>query len=206
MSMIRAIFPELARAIKSIEDPFFHSVRRSSPFAVPLNRWDVNFPRLPTVDVVETDQEFKVYAEVPGTEKENIQIHAVNRNTLEIHGSVNKETMVPEPFSSSSFKKNKKQRQLEEEGEGKEEEGRVEAQEGSKDDQEKRSMVHQQPRHLRHRVLSQERFSQEFFRAVTFPQAIEPEKISAELKNGLLEVIIPKAKEENMSSIPIHIK
>lgn len=43
----------------------------------------------------------------------------------------------------------------------------------------------------------------EFSRSVTFPGAIQPEKITAELKNGILTVVLPKTEEVRPREISI---
>jgi HSP20 family protein len=54
-----------------------------------------------------------------------------------------------------------------------------------------------------HRI---ERFSGSFSRSFTLPGETDSEKIEAKLKDGILELRIPKAEEKKAKSIPISLK
>jgi len=54
-----------------------------------------------------------------------------------------------------------------------------------------------------HRI---ERFSGKFKRTFTIPKDIDSKKISASMKDGIMEVRIPKAEQKKTKAIPINIK
>ncbi len=54
-----------------------------------------------------------------------------------------------------------------------------------------------------HQWLRQEGEYGPFYRAITLPAAVEPDKIQARVQHGVLEVIIPKAEEAKTRVIPI---
>jgi len=54
-----------------------------------------------------------------------------------------------------------------------------------------------------HRVES---FAGKFSRSFSIPKAIAPDKINAEMKNGILYISVPKAEEKKAKSIPIVVK
>lgn len=55
------------------------------------------------------------------------------------------------------------------------------------------------------RYWSKERLTGDFKRAFTFPQKIDPDKIHAAMKNGILQIEIEKAQEETVKKLPIKI-
>jgi HSP20 family protein len=104
----------------------------------------------PSVDVSETETEILFTAELPGFEKDGIDI-SVNDGRLSISG----------------------ERQFTEEKEAK-----------------------------HHRV---ERWYGKFYRSFLLPKSADAEKISANLKNGVLTVTLPKKEEAKPRQIPVSV-
>jgi HSP20 family protein len=92
----------------------------------------------PRVDIVETDAELTLYAEVPGVRPEDVDLH-YEKGELVLHGRV-------------------------------------------------------QPRHGQQPMLLQEYEEGDFYRAFTIHESIDSGQISAECKNGVLTVHLPKAE------------
>jgi len=56
------------------------------------------------------------------------------------------------------------------------------------------------------RVLLNEVRVREFSRSIEFPSDVEVDKIAAELQNGLLRVVLPKAEEAKPKQIAVEVK
>ena len=104
----------------------------------------------PSVDVSETETEIIFTAELPGFEKDEIDI-SVNEGRLSISGE--------RPFTEEKDTK-------------------------------------------RHRV---KRWYGKFYRSFLLPKSADAEKISANLKNGVLTVTLPKKEEAKPRQIPVSV-
>lgn len=146
--------------VADMERMFERMLDRFSGWGKPtLARWS-DFPlvsdwlgelegRLPSIDVVDRDSEILVRAEMPGIEKDNINI-SMTDNLLTIKGQ------------SSSEKK-------EEKGD-----------------------------YHRHEISHSS-----FARSVTLPGAVDSSKANATLKDGILEITLPKNESSKRRSISI---
>jgi HSP20 family protein len=105
----------------------------------------------PAVDVMETDEEFQIRAELPGVEKKDVKL-SVENGVLLISGHREQE---------------------------KEEKGK--------------------------RYHKIERAYGNFARSFTVPEAVDAEKVSAEFKNGLLTVRLPKSEKARPKSIEVEV-
>lgn len=118
---------------------------------VPLldNVFEFDGQRLPNLDIVDREREVLVRAELPGIEKEDLNI-SITDNLLSIKGKSSKE-------------------EREEKGD-----------------------------YYRHEISS---FS--FARSITLPCAVDDSKITASLKNGILEITLPKTESSKRRSITV---
>jgi HSP20 family protein len=105
----------------------------------------------PAVDVMETDEEFQIRAELPGVEKKDVKL-SVENGVLLISGHREQE---------------------------KEEKGK-----------------------RYHRI---ERAYGNFARSFTVPEAVDAEKVTADFKNGLLTVRLPKSEKARPKSIEVEV-
>jgi HSP20 family protein len=105
--------------------------------------------RQPFADIIDTGKEIKVTVELPGVDKENIQINATE-NMLEIKAEVKQE------------------------------------------EEEKRGDY-----------LRKERSYRMFQRSFSLPAEVDPSKARATYKNGVLEITLPKVKEEKKTNIKV---
>lgn len=101
----------------------------------------------PRVDIVETDSELMLYAEVPGVRPEDVDLR-YEKGELVLHGRV-------------------------------------------------------QPRHEGHEMALQEYEEGDFYRAFNISESIDASRISAECKNGLLMVHLPKAESVRPRKISV---
>jgi HSP20 family protein len=106
---------------------------------------------VPVVDVVETDEEFQIRAELPGVEKNDVKL-SVENGVLLISGHREQE---------------------------KEEKGK--------------------------RYHKIERAYGSFARSFTMPDVVDEQKVTAEFKNGVLTVQLPKSEKARPKSIEVQI-
>ena len=106
---------------------------------------------VPVVDVMETDEEFQIRAELAGVEKHHVKL-SVEKGVLVISGHREQE---------------------------KEEKGK--------------------------RYHKIERAYGSFARSFTMPDSVDEEKITAEFKNGMLTVRLPKSEKARPKSIEVRI-
>ena len=105
----------------------------------------------PAVDVIETDEEFQIRAELPGVEKKDVKL-SVENGVLLISGHREQE---------------------------KEEKGK--------------------------RYHKIERAYGNFARSFTVPETVDAEKVTAEFKNGVLTVRLPKSEKARPKSIEVKV-
>ncbi|KNE59409.1 hypothetical protein AMAG_03691 [Allomyces macrogynus ATCC 38327] len=174
MSLIRPLLADLARTMRAFDDPFFQVMRRS-PLAGDV--WSTAFPalgatmrRMPNVDISENESEYKVVAELPGLQRDQVNVEVVDNNTLIISGSRSSGTEQTQQVASSGDQA----AATTDVATAPETGSNVLTQAGG------------------HEVVTRERFSEEFMRPIAFPSRIKTDQITAKLQDGLLELVIPK--------------
>ncbi len=106
----------------------------------------------PSVDIIEDEHSFSVFCELPGLEKEDIDV-SIASNVLTVKGSKN--------------------------GEKSDEDGKY---------------------------YKKESWSGTFQRTLPLPVSVDAEKISAELKDGILKLVLPKKEEVKPRQIAVNVK
>jgi HSP20 family protein len=109
-------------------------------------------PWSPPVDILETEQELTVRADLPGMKEENIEVKVEN-GVLTIKGN-------------REFKEEEKNKGY-------------------------------------HRI---ERSYGAFTRAFTLPDTVDPDKVTAEYKNGVLDVVFAKREQAKPKSVKVELK
>lgn len=145
----------LSKKAQKTMDPFWNLQREINSLFnqnYPFPDYFPNETYHPQIDVSETDKEFQLVAELPGIDKDDIEIE-VKDNTIFISGEKN---------TSNEAGNNG--------------------------------------------VITKERFHGTIERTYTFSSEIDPEKISAKMKNGILEVNLSKTEQTSQKSRKIQIK
>jgi HSP20 family protein len=109
-------------------------------------------PWSPAVDILETEHELTVRADVPGMKEEDIEVKVEN-GTLTINGN-------------REFREEEKKKGY-------------------------------------HRI---ERSYGAFTRAFTLPDTVDPDKVTAEYKNGVLDVVFAKREQAKPKSVKVELK
>ncbi|KAL1883892.1 hypothetical protein VTK73DRAFT_7680 [Phialemonium thermophilum] len=147
----------------------------------------------PKFDVRETENTYELHGELPGVERENLNIEFTEPQTLVISGRIERSYSSGTPpagFVEDSQKKGA----ITEGGEkGKE------AEAGKTDQQQQQQQ--QQPRE---KYWVSERSVGEFSRTFSFPTPVDHDGVKAGLNNGILNVSVPKAKKKEVRRIAIN--
>jgi len=178
----RGSFPQFLRMF---DDPFFMTPSTSMLYNSPLASALQNpvYTRTPSFDVSETPTSFRLQGELPGVDKSNLHLEFINNQTLSVRGRVDKTT----------------ERGNIDNGDRVNTSARGEAQ--SENAKETSSAVTQSDQN--EQFWSQERVMAEFAREFRFPSQVDPQHVTASLKNGVLDVNVPKLHEPEKITIDI---
>jgi HSP20 family protein len=164
----------------------------------------------PKFDVKETKDGYELHGELPGIEQKDINIEWTDSNTISIsgrHEHVREEGQRPQGFIESGNEKeqgklehNKHQPTVEDENtpSSDKKDGQV-TQHSSGQQQE----VSKQGEGFKPKYWVSERSVGEFHRSFAFPARVDQDAVKASLKNGILSVLIPKAKAVQPRKISI---
>lgn len=158
----------------------------------------------PKFDVREHKETYELQGELPGINQKDVSIEFVDPHTLVIKGRVEREyhegndstqSRITEADHSSSFHK----ASVEEEGassESKQEATGSENQQVAEADQ-------QNGKQAKPRYWVTERSVGEFHRSFTFPSRVDQDAVKASMKNGILNIVVPKAPAPTTKRINI---
>ena len=154
----------------------------------------------PKFDVQELKDSYELHGEFPGIEQKNINIEWTDGNTLTIsgrHETVKEEGQRPQGFIEAGEAKDDKEEHyqkptVEDEGETSTQVAQKPQQEVSKEAQEPET-----------KYWVSERSVGEFHRSFSFPARIDQDNVKASLKNGILSIVVPKAKAPQPRKINI---
>ncbi|KAH9997391.1 HSP20-like chaperone [Xylariaceae sp. FL0662B] len=133
----------------------------------------------PRFDLHEDDAAYHLEGELPGVPKENVQIEFADDQTISIRGRVERSYESGAPEGA----------RVTEAGETPPEQGKKEV--AKREDKDKQVATSS----ARPRYWVSERSIGEFSRSFNFPSRVDPEGVKASMNNGILEVLVPKAKK-----------
>lgn len=152
----------------------------------------------PKFDVKETKETYELHGELPGVEQKDVEIAWQDGNTLSVSGHiehrVERKKGYVEGEGEGEEQKSKQPTVEDEQVEGEKQETSVTAT-GSKEVQKKPEDEG--------RYWITERSVGEFHRSFSFPSPVDHDNIKATLKNGVLTVIVPKARRTQPKRINI---
>lgn len=158
----------------------------------------------PKFDVREVKDAYELQGELPGINQKDVAIEFVDPHTLVIKGRVEREHhegsdstqgRITEADQSSSYHK----ASVEEEGTSSESK-----QEGSGSDNKQVAQSDQQSgNQAKPRYWVTERSVGEFHRSFTFPTRVDQDNVKASMKNGILNIVVPKAAAPTTKRINI---
>lgn len=162
----------------------------------------------PKFDVRETGEAYELHGELPGMVKENVNIEFTEPQTMLVRGKVERTYTAGTPpaghLENTSMsgaiteggeteRRNSHQATVEDENE-------AQVAEAPKTDEKK---AEKQPADKAKYWLS-ERSIGEFARSFNFPTRVDQDNVSANLKDGILTVTVPKAKKHEARRIAIN--
>lgn len=178
-------------------------------------------PFTPKFDVRETETTYELHGELPGLERENVQIEFTEPQTIVVRGRVER-TYQRKPEAEAEVEQQEQQTKPTAE----EKQQRRNSHQATVEDdpeepstpthtppespapqaakpvvrQDKQQQVQKTPGE---KYWAVERSIGEFSRTFTFPSRVEHEGVSASLDNGILTVSVPKAKKHQVRRIQI---
>ncbi|KAJ4408619.1 hypothetical protein N0V82_009665 [Gnomoniopsis sp. IMI 355080] len=170
--------------------------------------------RLPTFsprfDVKETETGYELHGEIPGAEKDNISIEFTEPQTIVISGRTERSYTSGTPPAglveggnttsgaiTDGKDKNSHKATVEDESAQKAKEAGSEV---TKADQQGK----QEQQRPKERFWVSERSVGEFSRTFSFPTPVNQEAVSANLKDGVLSVVVPKATKKEAKRITVN--
>jgi HSP20 family molecular chaperone IbpA len=148
----------------------------------------------PKFDVKETKDSYELHGELPGVEQKDVEITWQDGNTLSISGRAEHRVERKQGVVEDEEHKPKQPTVEDEKDEGKKETLAVTAT-GSKEVQKKPEEEG--------RYWITERSVGEFHRSFSFPSPVDHDNVKATMKNGVLSVIVPKARRTQPKRINI---
>ncbi|CAG8630342.1 14398_t:CDS:1 [Ambispora leptoticha] len=175
MSLLpRTLFPSIERAFSLLDEPLFTATRRFPSVFPTLAPPTISNRFSPSVDISETDKDYIVEAEVPGMKREDLSVEFLDDNTLVLKGKIERNR------GGSAAE----QEPLRKVGAG-QEGGAAESTEVQAKADETTDVG--QPHYW-----SSERVIGNFSRSFQFPGRIDPAKVKAAYKDGILSILVPK--------------
>lgn len=165
----------------------------------------------PRFDVKETEAGYELHGEMPGVEKGNVSIEFTEPQTIVISGRTERSYTSGTPpaglvengsatmsgaITDGSNNSNSHKATVEDEAAEKAKEQGTEI---VKSDQQQ-----QQQQKPKERFWVSERSVGEFSRTFSFPTPVDQEGVSANLKDGVLSVLVPKAKKQEGRRIAVN--
>jgi len=160
----------------------------------------------PKFDVKEVQDHYELHGELPGIDQKDIEIEFTDVQTISIKGKVERSYQFGTPKTSLEAAKptaaiegapatGSDDHKATVEDEGAEAEGttpmEVEVAKG------------EQPKEPEAKFWVSERSIGEFSRSFTFPVRVDQDAVRASMKNGILSVVVPKAKKQESRKISI---
>lgn len=164
----------------------------------------------PKFDVRETAEAYELHGELPGLSKENVTIEFPEPQTLQVRGKVERtytagnppagqleDTAMSGAITEGSQERSASPHQATVEDEA-EAESKTKGQEVAN-----KPAAEKKPADGAKYWLT-ERSIGEFSRTFNFPERVDPDAVSANLKDGILNVVVPKAKKPETRRIAIN--
>jgi len=156
----------------------------------------------PKFDVSEHGDRYELHGELPGIEQKDVEIEFSDRQTLTIRGHTERSYTSGTP-PTASIEGSKSSGTIEG-SHGTEEQSQTAAKEnGLANKDNEVGTKEQKPPKSDIKYWVSERSVGHFSRSFNFPTPVDQENVSASIKNGILSLIIPKAKKPESRKITI---
>lgn len=167
----------------------------------------------PKFDVKETSEAYELHGELPGIDQQNINIEFVDAETLTVKGKVERSytsgtsPTTADTIESSSTQaaiKDKAHQPTVEDEDTSATAGAIAPSENTvatKDNT--NTEVEKKQEESKDKFWVSERSVGEFSRSFTFPVRVDQDAVTASMKNGVLSIVVPKAKKVDYRKITI---
>lgn len=161
----------------------------------------------PKFDLRESDAAFELHGELAGAERDNIHIEFTDPSTIVIHGRVERSysagTPINTPVAGAITEVGEEKIEKEEKGSA-EKDDKTETDKSGRTDPALKATVQDEatPKKATKYWLT-ERSIGEFTRTFNFPTPVEPSGVTANFKDGVLTVMIPKSKKHEACRIHV---
>lgn len=152
----------------------------------------------PKFDVKEVTDAYELHGELPGIEQSNVEIEFSDSQTLVIRGHTERSYTSGTPPASIEAGKTTEQIT-----EGKAKQPTVEDEDAAGSTSVAKKEAAGAPEEPQEKYWVSERSVGEFSRSFTFPVRVDSEAVKASMKNGILSIVVPKAKKEHTRKITI---
>lgn len=162
----------------------------------------------PKFDVKELSDSYELHGELPGIEQKDVDIEFTDYATLTVRGRVERAStsgtpppgLVEGPFATRNAIENNKSAAA---THHKEHQATVEDVPGTPNPELLKAPAKPAPKEPEAKFWVAERSVGEFSRSFSFPERIDQEQVRASMKNGILSVVVPKAKKQEKRKITI---
>jgi len=151
----------------------------------------------PKFDVKETRDAYELHGDLPGIEQKNITIEFTDADTLIVKGRVERSYTAGKP-SAGAIESSTSPAAI------KDKQPTVEDEREATGEIAEKKPEQSKPKEPEEKYWVSERSVGEFARSFTFPVRVDQEKVWAEMKNGVLSVVVPKAKKVEGRKITIN--
>ncbi|KAL2137051.1 hypothetical protein VTI74DRAFT_9657 [Chaetomium olivicolor] len=155
----------------------------------------------PRFDVRETEAAYELHGELPGIERDKINIEFTDAQTLVIHGRAERSYTAGTP-PAGLVEGGAQPSAITEKGEGGEQQATPKESSGE-ESAASNGQENKKTKAPFEKYWVQERSVGEFTRTFNFPSRIDQDAVSASLNNGILSLIVPKAKKNEARRIAI---
>ncbi|KAK3941830.1 heat shock protein 30 [Diplogelasinospora grovesii] len=162
----------------------------------------------PKFDIRETENNYELHGELPGIERDDVIIEFTDPQTIVIRGRIERNYGLVEGGSKSGGEPQHTPHKVTVEEEGAEEAKEKAKEKGASTEvtkgPEATEEKQEKPKAAFEKYWAAERSIGEFNRSFSFPTRVDHDGVTANLKNGILTVIVPKAKKHETRRIAIH--
>ena len=158
----------------------------------------------PKFDVKEVENAYELHGEFPGVDQKNINIEWTDQNTLTVSGRHETVREEGERPTAATIEAGTEAKQVEQ-APAKDKQPSVED-EGAAGEQQVTKQANQEVtknEEPKSKFWVSERSVGEFHRSFSFPQRVDQDAVKASLKNGILSIVVPKAKAPEPRKINI---
>lgn len=185
-------------------DDFDNYSRTSGQVQRPRNQQRTFTPRF---DVKEVENAYELHGELPGIDQKDVSIEFTDENTLTVRGRSERQYTSGTPPQSFIEGVQQEQKQIEshKEHQPTAEDDPSEPATPTTDTTQQVAELEQQkkPEQPQSKFWVSERNVGEFARSFSFPGRVDHDAVTASMKNGILSIVVPKAKKHETRKIAI---